>query len=95
MLKLALLYENGGILAAPNNIFVSNNFQFIEGMFDPVGDNFPFKYSCHYSEAFLYIPHKNDNKFGLSFATSLMAAIPQSAMIKQAFDTLAKIILTG
>ena len=82
MLKLALLHENGGILAAPYNIFVSDNLKFIEGMFDPVEDNIPFKYNCQQNEAFLYIPHKSDSKLNQLFVTSLIAAVPQSPILK-------------
>ena len=62
MLKLAILYENGGILATSNCIFLSENFRFIEGMFEPVEGDFPFKYNCQQSDAYLYIPFKTDNK---------------------------------
>ena len=95
MLKLALLYENGGILVAPNHIFVSESFKFIEGMFDNGDDGAPFKYNCQQNESFLYIPFKNNDKYGRYFTTSLIAAVPKSTILKQAFDILSQVLTTG
>ena len=95
MLKLALLYENGGILVAPDHIFVSESFKFIEGMFDDKDDETPFKYDCQQNESFLYIPSKNYDVIGRYFTTSLMAAVPQSVILKQAFNILSQVLTTG
>ena len=95
MLKLALLYENGGILVAPNHIFISESFKFIEGMFDGKDDGTPFKYNCQQNESFLYIPFNKNDKYGQYFTTSLIAAVPQSAILKQAFDILSQVLTTG
>ena len=95
MLKLALLYENGGILVAPNHIFASESFKFIERMFDNRDDESPFKYNCQQNESFVYIPFKDDDVYGQYFTTSLIAAVPQSAILKQTFDLLSQVLTTG
>ena len=47
---------------------------------------------CDNKEAFLYMPEREDSRYGKRLSSSLIAAVPKSIILKEAFDVLSGIM---
>ena len=50
---------------------------------------------CDNKEAFLYMPEREDSRYGKRLSSSLITAVPKSAILKEAFDVLTGIMTSG
>ena len=82
LLKLALLYENGGVMLEWGNLFLTEGFEFLEEMFNIYEGGSKGEKICDNKDAFLFMPERDDSRFGKKLSSSLIAAAPGSVLLK-------------
>ena len=68
------------------NLFLTEGFGFLEEMFNIYeGGSKGDKRKCDNKDAFLFMPERDDSRYGKKLSSSLIAAVPGSILLKQAF----------
>lgn len=94
VLKMALLLEQGGLLLnRPDVFFLGNDLQWLENMFESNDKTYP-SYECQPSKSFLYISDSG-TKYNPSNTASLLAAVPNSAILSKTFNATLTYLVTG
>ena len=82
LLKLTLLYENGGVMLEWGNLFLTENFSFLEEMLNIYEGGSKGQKKCNNKDAFLFMPERDDSRYGKKLSSSLIAAVPGSLLLK-------------
>lgn len=75
-LKLALLHEKGGIMIEPGTVLLSDNFKWLEYMFDKYSLTFQTN-GCEPENSHFFIHRSNNN-----YRNLIIAAVPGSSFFK-------------